>query len=140
MGRFLGFFQTSSPKGGLMTFSQLRNFCTIAEYMSFSKAADSLYISQSAMSKSIRALEGELHCDLFVRRGKKLLLSSYGEVLLPYAREMVSHFDTMCTEARQALGQSSQELFMSVSHRKPAISFFIKWSSVSGKGIRKSAW
>lgn len=97
-----------------MTLSQLRYFCTIVEYMSFSRAADALYISQSAMSKSIRALEGELHCDLFVRNGKKLLLSSYGELLLPYAREMVSHFDTMCTEARHALGQSGQELHVGI--------------------------
>lgn len=97
-----------------MTLIQLRYFCTIVEHMSFSKAADALYISQSAMSKSIRALEGELHCDLFVRSGKKLSLSEGGKILLPYARKMVSHFDTVSEEALHALGQSSQQLHVGI--------------------------
>ena len=43
-----------------MNLTQLRYFVTIVQNMSFSKAADQLYMSQSSLSKSIRTLEPEL--------------------------------------------------------------------------------
>ena len=43
-----------------MDFRQLENFIEVSEQMSFTKAANNLYISQQGLSKSIKALEDEL--------------------------------------------------------------------------------
>ena len=43
-----------------MTFKQLEYFMEVARQLSFSRAAEALYVSQSALSRSISALEDEL--------------------------------------------------------------------------------
>ena len=51
-----------------MDFHHLKYFVEVAEQKSFSKAARNLHISQSAISRTIRALEDELGVVLFIRR------------------------------------------------------------------------
>lgn len=97
-----------------MNLTQFRYFATVAQNMSFSKAADLLFISQSALSKAIRSLETELNTDLFIRSGKKLSLTRSGEVLLPYAVEMVQHFDRSCQQALHQMGLSNEKLVIGI--------------------------
>lgn len=54
----------------------------MAETESFTKAADRLSVTQSAVSHSIRALESQLECTLVERSGKRVALSQEGTVLL----------------------------------------------------------
>ena len=61
---------------------QLEYFVRIVEEKSFTKAAEKLFISQPALSKSIRALEAELGVTLFKRDPRELSLTSEGERLL----------------------------------------------------------
>lgn len=49
------------------------------------KAAESLYVSQSSLSYALSELEKELNVPLFEKQGKQALLSQYGEVFLPCA-------------------------------------------------------
>ncbi len=97
-----------------MNLTQFRYFAAVAQNMSFSKAADLLFISQSALSKAIRSLETELKTDLFIRSGKKLALTRSGEVLLPYAIEMVQHFDRSCQQVMHQLGLSNEKLVIGI--------------------------
>lgn len=60
---------------------QYRVFNEAAITLSFSKAAKNLYISQSAVSQTINALEGELGTTLFIRLGKGVSLTREGEAL-----------------------------------------------------------
>ena len=57
-------------------------FYYVADTLSFSEASKQLYISQSAVSQSIKALEKKLDQTLFIRSTKKVQLTPEGEILL----------------------------------------------------------
>jgi DNA-binding transcriptional LysR family regulator len=59
-------------------------FTEVASNLSFSKAADVLFISQPAVSKHIKKLESEIGLPLFERKGNTISLTSSGEKLLEY--------------------------------------------------------
>ncbi|MCP1101230.1 DNA-binding transcriptional LysR family regulator [Aequitasia blattaphilus] len=65
-----------------INFELYKVFYYVARSLSFSGAARELYISQSAVSQSIKTLEKRLGVTLFVRSTKKVYLSEEGEVLL----------------------------------------------------------
>ena len=58
-----------------MDFHHLKYFVEVADQKSFSKAARNLHISQSAISRTIKALEDELGVVLFMRNAKSELVS-----------------------------------------------------------------
>ena len=62
---------------------QLRAFCHTARNGSITKAAQRLFISQPAVSLQIQALERELDCTLFERRGPNIRPVSYTHLTLP---------------------------------------------------------
>lgn len=72
-----------------MELSQIRYFIRLAEMLSFTEAAKASFITQSALSVSIRQLEEELGVRLFDRIGKKVFLTDYGKLFLGYARNAV---------------------------------------------------
>lgn len=79
---------------------QLKIFRAIAQQGSFKRAADSLYISQPAVSLQIQNLEAALGTPLFNRSGRKAELTEGGHVFLEYAQRILA----MCDESRRALG------------------------------------
>lgn len=72
-----------------MEIRQLRYFVGIAETGRFSDASKSLFISQSAVSQQIKALEEELGTQLFVRQAHSVVLTESGQELLPLARQVL---------------------------------------------------
>jgi len=66
-----------------------RAFFQVATNLSFSKAAENLFISQPAVSKSIKKLESEIGVALFERKGSNILLTTAGEKLLDYLRKAI---------------------------------------------------
>lgn len=64
--------------------SELRAFCAVVEENGFARAAESLHVTQSAVSQAIANLEGKLGVGL-IRRGKQLALTDAGKRLLDYA-------------------------------------------------------
>ncbi len=80
---------------------QLRAFVTLARTGSFTLAAKELYLSQSAVSHSMKALEQDVGCRLLDRMGKKVLLTQAGEQLLHHAQKILSEMG----EARASLQQ-----------------------------------
>ena len=81
----------------------LRAFVAVAEGLSFSRAADRLHISQSALSRQVRALEQFLGCELLRRSTHDVELTIAGEALLDRARRLLAGVDEAVT-ATQALG------------------------------------
>lgn len=65
-----------------MELNQIKYFQTIAEEGSFTKAAQKLYLSQPALSKSMARLESELGVELFTRQGMRLELNTVGRLFL----------------------------------------------------------
>ena len=65
-------------------------FYYVATTLSFSEASQKLYISQSAVSQTIKALEGKLSQTLFIRSTKKVRLTPEGEILLRHIEPAIS--------------------------------------------------
>ncbi|WP_196139982.1 LysR family transcriptional regulator [Aliikangiella sp. G2MR2-5] len=67
----------------------LRTFLEIEKTRHFGKAAENLYLTQSAISARIKLLEDTLGLALFERYRNNIQLTSHGQKLLPYATQMV---------------------------------------------------
>ena len=65
-------------------------FYHVAKSLSFSEAADALYISQSAVSQSIKTLEKRLNQTLFIRSTKRVALTKEGELLLKHIEPAIN--------------------------------------------------
>ena len=68
---------------------QLRSFLAIVDSGSFTKAAERVHKTQSAVSMHIRRLEEQLGCTLFVKQGRGARLTEEGEKLIEFARRIV---------------------------------------------------
>lgn len=77
-----------------MNLRQLQYFKTIAELEHYTRAAEKLYVSQSNLSHSIQELEEELNVEFFVRKGRNIKLTKYGELFLPYVSQALNLLDT----------------------------------------------
>lgn len=93
-----------------MEIEYLREFLTIIGAETLSEAADELYTTSSSLSKHMRALEEELGMSLFKRVRRNSVMNENGELLVPYARDIVSRYDDLRaliehrrTEQRQSL-------------------------------------
>lgn len=73
-----------------MELRQLSTFIRVAQFKSFSKAAESLGYSQSAVTVQIHQLEEELHTRLFDRMGKRIALTVPGTQFLERAYEVLN--------------------------------------------------
>ncbi|MCU1664990.1 MAG: LysR family transcriptional regulator, partial [Pseudonocardia sp.] len=80
----------------------VRYFVAVAEELSFSRAAERLFVSQPALSKQIRQLETQLRAELFTRRPRQVALTTAGEALLPRARLLIAEWDGAVEEVRVA--------------------------------------
>ncbi len=85
-----------------MDWDRLRAFFTVAQAGSFTTAARTLNISQSAASRQIRSLEESLNTTLFNRHARGLVLTQEGEYLFRIAEEVVGRLE----EAEQRLLES----------------------------------
>ncbi|HKA78780.1 MAG TPA: LysR family transcriptional regulator, partial [Xanthobacteraceae bacterium] len=73
----------------LIDIDQLRTFIAIAETGSFTRAAEVVHKTQSAVSMQMKRLEERLGRPMFARDGRSSKLSEDGERLLDYARRIV---------------------------------------------------
>src|SRR5579863_9344736 len=71
-----------------MDLHQLRVFQAAVKSGGFTRAGESLHLSQSTVSQHIQQLEEELGCPLFLRVGKRVVVSEAGTVLLQYAERI----------------------------------------------------
>lgn len=76
-----------------MDFKQIEAFINVAKYKSFSKAANSSFLSQPAISSHIASLEKDLKVQLFDRTSKEVALTPAGESFLKYAIEILNTRD-----------------------------------------------
>jgi DNA-binding transcriptional LysR family regulator len=71
-----------------MDLHQLKVFQAAVKSGGFTRASEELHLSQSTVSEHIRQLEQEFGCPLFLRVGKRALVTEAGQVLLQYAERM----------------------------------------------------
>jgi DNA-binding transcriptional LysR family regulator len=84
----------------------LAAFVEVAESGSFSRAGETLHLSQPAISKRIAVLEGQLHKPLFDRVGRLITLTDAGRALLPHAKRVLQDLE----DGRRALSHLSDKI------------------------------
>jgi DNA-binding transcriptional LysR family regulator len=87
-----------------MDWDKLRIFYTVAQSQSFTKAGESLNLSQSAISRQVAALEERLQVTLFHRHARGLLLTEQGDILF----RTVSEVFTKLSATENALMESKE--------------------------------
>ena len=98
-----------------MEIYRLETFCRLARALNFSRTAEELALSQSAVSRHIGALEQEFGMKLFARNGREVSLTEAGSRLLDYAERILN----LVGEASRALAElknlESGELWVGAS-------------------------
>jgi DNA-binding transcriptional LysR family regulator len=79
----------------------LRAFAAAARSQSLTAAARHLGVTYGAVSKQISALEGWIGQKLFVRQGRTLVLSPYGEILAERVEDSLGHISSACEYVRR---------------------------------------
>lgn len=94
---------------------RLRVFRTVADKLNFRQAAESLYLSQPAITLQIKALEDELGVKLFDRSGNRIALTEAGKTLLAHARRIAALTMAAQAEIGKLKGEERGELSIGAS-------------------------
>lgn len=89
--------------------NQLSELVAVADTGTLSRAAESIHISQPALTRSIQKLEAEWNVKLFDRQKNKVTLNKTGELAVQYARRILGDVDRM-TEAIQSFDRSQRTI------------------------------
>ncbi|MEX3010720.1 LysR family transcriptional regulator [Hoeflea sp. TYP-13] len=92
----------------------LRAFIAVAREGSFTRAAEHLLLSQSALTVTIRQLEEQLGVSLFNRTTRQVILTADGENFLSSAEEVVDKFDEAIIGVRQSAAQRGGQVSIAV--------------------------
>jgi LysR family glycine cleavage system transcriptional activator len=82
----------------------LKGFEAAARHMSFTKAAAELFVTQSAISRQVKALEDQLGVPLFRRRHRELLLTEAGQTLLKTTTDVLRQLREATSRLRSGRG------------------------------------
>jgi DNA-binding transcriptional LysR family regulator len=94
-----------------MNFSQLQSFVALADTGSFTEAAYTIDLTQSAVSHALAALENELGVTLLERNRKGVVaLTAAGQKIIPHVRELLAQAEAIEQEAKAAQGETSGKL------------------------------
>ena len=85
-----------------MTTAQMRYFIEVARCLSFTKAADRLFISQPALSRHISQMESELNVQLFLRLRNTVSLTPAGQALLEGLERVYEDYEQLVEQVRAA--------------------------------------
>ncbi len=98
-----------------INFELYKIFYYCAQNKSFSTAAKKLFISQSAVSQSIKGLEKQLGVNLFYRKSRSIQLTSEGELLFSYASQAFNFLKTAEGKLQEIEGLRAGEIRIGVS-------------------------
>jgi len=99
-----------------MEINELKAFIVVAETLSFSRAADQLYITQPAVSKRIASLEEKLSTKLFDRIGRNVNLTEAGEHLFARATRILQDIENLQRSISGLNREPCGTLIMATSH------------------------
>lgn len=87
-----------------MNLQQLRYVVALAEVNSFTKAAEAMFVVQSALSQQVRRFENDIGLQLFKRTTRSVSLTPAGEALMPLLRQVVAGIDQILVDAQALSG------------------------------------
>jgi len=106
-----------------MNIKKLEYFLSVAELLNFTRAAERHFISQTAMSQQIAALESELGVQLFTRDTKTVVLTDAGHCLAREAKVLLADYRHLCLVMEQ---QSRQNSALMIEYTGPIEQSLIK--------------
>ncbi|WP_283152931.1 LysR family transcriptional regulator [Guptibacillus hwajinpoensis] len=77
-----------------MNLNWLKTFVTAASYENFRETSEKLYLAQPTVTVHIQQLEKQIGSKLFMKSGRRVMLSEAGRQFLPHARELVEQYET----------------------------------------------
>ena len=83
-----------------MNTRQIEYFLAVADELNFTRAAEKLYVSQTAVTQQIKTLEEQLGVRLFERTKKKVMLTPAGEVFRGESQELLHHIDAITEKVK----------------------------------------
>ncbi len=104
-----------------MDMTQLQYFKVIAETGSLTKAAETLHISQPAMSAMLKKFEEELNVELFDRSPNRIFLNQTGEIALVHINHILQNVEQMKTDL---LNAAQQNLTLRIAFCDPGVRWF----------------
>jgi DNA-binding transcriptional LysR family regulator len=107
-----------------ITIRQLQIFESVAQHLSYTRAAELLFLTQPAVSMQIKQLESEVGIPLFERMGKSLFLTEAGDELLVYARNISQQLGEVAEVLDELKG--SQRGRLNIAIATTATSFALK--------------
>lgn len=113
---------------------RLETFVKVAECGSFTKAADDLYLTPTAVMKQINALEKELEVALFERTNHGLRITKAGESFLQDARYILEYVSRAEQKAREIFeGENRSSIRIGTSVMTPAKFILDVWSQIQSR-------
>ena len=97
-----------------MELQKLRQFYTVAKYQHITKAAAELYIAQPSLTQAIDSLENELGVRLFVKRGRNIVLTEYGEYLKRRLDTLLPEIEALPEEIRNMKSGVSKRIRLNI--------------------------
>lgn len=98
-----------------MELRHLRCFLAVAEELHFARAAERLHIEQSPLSRTIKALEGELGAQLFVRNRRGTRLTAAGQMFLEDVRRVFATLELARSNVKSVVSGYRGTLHIAVS-------------------------
>ncbi len=100
-----------------MDTTYLKEFLVMSELCNYTAAAESMFISQPTLYKHIKSLEAEVGVPLFEKHGKKIELSRFGKMLIPYAQSMLSDQQQYLMDVDTELQERANSLRIATNYR-----------------------
>ena len=94
----------------MLEISQLQTLVAVARTGSFSKAAEDLHVTQSAISQSIKNLEKKVKVRIFKRCGKKVVLTLEGEKLYVMSKKFLTRLEETIQEIQEDKNEMSGQI------------------------------
>lgn len=91
-------------------------FTVLAELENYAEAADRLSISESSLSRHIKALETELGVRLFDRTSRTVRINPYGKIFLPYANQFLDMQEKYTSEIAKTRKKAEKSVIISTAY------------------------
>lgn len=93
-----------------MEMKSIRYFLSVAESLSFNRAAERLHVSQPVVTRTIAQLEHSIGAKLFTRTTRRVALTPAGAMLLKEARSLMAHVECVQRVVRHAVAEESRRV------------------------------
>ena len=111
----------------MLKINDLIYFVKVAETGNMTKAAEQLYVSQPAVSHSIKSLEKEIGTELFTRRDRnRIEINPAGQIVLRHAKAILENIEQIKSEVSQ-LEAAEKPVRFSVQAAAPVIDKFVQY-------------